>query len=494
MKTLMIYPEFPDTFWSFKHALKFINKKAASPPLGLITIAAMLPEDWQLRLLDLNISKIKKKDIIWADIILISAMNIQKKSTIEVIKNCKSLGKTIVAGGPLFTGEFEQFPDVDHFVLNEAEITLPVFLKDWENGQPKRIYQTEEFADITKTPAPRWDLIQMDQYDSLPIQFTRGCPHNCDFCNITALLGHKVRIKTVNQIISELELMVQAGWQRNVFFVDDNFIGNRKFIKENLLPAIIEWKKDKKGLDFTTEATITLSDDEELMEQMVKAGFKSVFIGIETPETNSLEECNKKQNLNRNLVDSVKKIQRFGMQVSGGFIVGFDNDQPSIFKKQIEFIQNSGIVTAMVGLLQAPHGTKLYDRLLKEDRLLQEMSGDNTDGTTNIIPAMDIRILHKGYQEILSTIYSPVYFYERVKTFLKEYEPRHQNVHLQINEVMALFRSIIRIGILSADRKHYWDLFFWSLKNFPKKFPMAITFSIYGFHFRKISQLNNLFA
>lgn len=491
MNVLLLYPEFPDTFWSFKHALRFINKEASSPPLGLITVAAMLPEAWNKRLIDLNVRNLKDSDIKWADLVFVSAMIIQKKSTREVFLRCKELNKKIVAGGPLFTAEYEEFEDlVDHFVLNEAEITLQPFLQDFQNGTAKKLYQTSEFCDIKDSPIPQWNLIDLKKYDSLSIQFSRGCPFNCDFCNITALLGHKPRIKTAQQIINELDLMYSLGWRRNIFFVDDNFIGNKRILKEEILPALIEWHKNKTGCQFITEASVNLADDEELMKLMVEAGFKSVFVGIETPSEEGLTECQKTQNKNRDLVQTVKEMQHAGLQVMGGFIVGFDSDNENIFKRQIEFIQKSGIVTAMVGLLQAPIGTKLYQRLQTEGRIVSDMSGDNADGTTNIIPKMDLVSLKDGYFEILREIYSPKLFYERVANCLASYQPAVQAVQLEANEIYAFFRSIWKLGILGKERKYYWKLFFHTLFHEPKKFPLAITFSIYGYHFRKVFENN----
>jgi radical SAM superfamily enzyme YgiQ (UPF0313 family) len=486
MNILLVYPEFPDTFWSFKHALSFIHKKASSPPLGLVTVAAMLPPDWNKKLIDVNVTKLLDKDILWADYIFLSAMVVQRSSAQDIISRSKALGAKIIAGGPLFTGEHEDFLDVDHFVLNEAEITLPPFLEDLNSGSPKKCYATSDYANLNDTPIPLWDLIDSKKYDSLSIQFTRGCPYNCDFCNVTALLGHKVRTKSAAQIIAELDKIYSLGWHRSIFFVDDNFIGNKKLLKEEILPALIEWRKGKVGCGFITEASINLADDIVLMDMMTMAGFKSVFVGIETPDEASLSEAHKSQNTNRNLVESVKRLQRAGLQVMGGFIVGFDNDSPSIFSRQIDFIQKSGIVTAMVGLLQAPYGTKLYDRMANEDRLLDEMSGDNVDGTTNIIPKMDIETLKSGYHEILNQIYSPKLFHERVKNFLSEYNPRRAPVHLHPEELMALLRSIFRLGIRNKERIYYWRLFFWTLFHHPKNFPLAITFSIYGYHFRKV--------
>ncbi len=487
MNILFVYPEFPDTFWSFKHALKFIHKKAAYPPLGLLTVAAMIPDEWEKRLVDLNVTRLTTEELKWADYVFISAMVVQRDSVMEVISLCKDVGVKIVAGGPLFISEYDRFEDiVDHLVLNEAEITLPLFLKDLENGIPQKIYQTSDFADIKKTPPPAWNLVNMRHYAAMNIQFSRGCPFNCEFCNVTTMFGHRPRIKDVSQIINELDLLYELGWRGRVFFVDDNFIGNKRYLKKQLLPALIEWRKDKKGIPFNTEASVNLADDAELMEMMVEAGFDTVFIGIETPDEASLAECNKKQNKNRNLSESVKIIQRAGLEVQGGFIIGFDNDTPSIFRRQVEFIQEASIVTAMVGLLQAPKGTPLYERLKKEKRLLGDMSGNN-DGTTNIIPRMDPHLLREGYNYIMTHLYSPKNYYRRIRTFLKEYKKPKIKIPLDLFRLLAFFKANIRLGIIEQERFHYWKTFIWTIFKRPSLLSHAITLAIHGYHFRKIA-------
>lgn len=492
MNVLLIYPEFPDTFWSFKHALKFIRKKAAFPPLGLLTVAALLPSDWSRRLVDVNVTPLAEADLAWADYVLISAMTVQRESARQIIARCKAANLKIVAGGPLFASEYEQFEAVDHFVLNEAELTLPPFLEDLKQGCAKHIYTTPHFADVTQTPTPQWELADLRGYASMSIQYSRGCPYNCDFCNVTALFGHRPRIKTAPQIIAELDGLYDLGWRGHVFFVDDNFIGNKWRLKTELLPALIAWQKGRRAIPFHTEASINLADDEPLMQMLVEAGFDAVFIGIETPDEASLTECSKKQNKHRDLVADVKRIHRAGLQVQGGFIVGFDHDTPSIFQRQIDFIQTSGIVTAMVGLLQAPPGTRLYERLKQESRLLNLMSGDNVDGTTNIIPTMNLETLREGYRQILQHIYSPQHYYQRVKTFLREYKSPTIKAPLDLEYTLAFVRSIYRLGILGQEWFEYWQLLGWTLIHRPKLFPLAVTLAIYGYHFRKICELRPL--
>lgn len=488
MRILLVYPRNPDTFWSFRYALPFVNKKANLPPLGLLTVAALLPEDWEKRLVDMNIEDLHQRDLEWADYVFISAMVVQRDSTHEVIQRCKQAGKKVVAGGPLFLSEYEDFPEVDHFVLNEGELTLPPFIKDLEEGHPQRIYSTTEFADITKSPVPLWHLAKLDQYADMCLQYSRGCPFACDFCNITSMLGHRPRTKTAEQIIAELDALYALGWRGLAFFVDDNFIGNKRQLKSEILPALAEWRKDKKGVIFKTEVSINLADDQELMDLMIKAGFSSIFVGIETPNPAGLSECQKAQNLGRDLMESVKILQRNGFEVDGGFIVGFDTDDESIFQRQIDFIQRSGIITAMVGLLQAVKGTTLYKRLEEEGRILAKASGNNVDDSINFISKMDPTILHKGYEKILATIYAPRTYYQRVRTFLREYrKPDTAKMPITKNEVKAFLRSIKYIGF-GKERGEYWKLLLWTIINRPALFAEAVTYSIYGYHFRHICE------
>ena len=489
MKILLVYPQYPDTFWSFRHALKFISKKAAFPPLGLLTLAAMLPEEWDKKLVDMNITTLKDEELKWADYVFISAMVVQSDSVKEVITRCNSLGTKIVAGGPLFTTGYEEFSGVDHFVLGEAEITLSPFLEDLEKGCAKHIYTSNERPDISQTPIPLWSLINMKKYSSMSVQYSRGCPFNCEFCDIIILNGHKPRTKSKDQVLAELDALYNRGWRGGLFIVDDNFIGNKRKLKLEILPAITEWMDSRKQpFAFLTEASINLADDEELMRLMVEAGFNRVFVGIETPNAESLTECNKLPNKNRDLVASVKKIQNYGFEVQGGFIVGFDSDPLSIFKSQISFIQKSGIVTAMVGLLNAPRGTRLYHRLKKENRLLESFSGDNTDCSLNFIPKMNYETLIDGYKHILNTIYSPKQYYERVKTFLKEYKPPKRKVafHFKFHFVEAAIKSVWILGIREKGRRYFWKLIASTLLRHPRSFPLSMSLAVYGFHFRKI--------
>jgi len=488
MNVLMLYPKYPDTYWSFKHALKFISKKAAVPPLGLITVSAMLPENWNKKLVDLNIEVLEDSDLEWADYVFLSGMYVQKHSVNEVLLRCKNYPVKVIAGGPLFTQDYDNYPQIDHFILNEAEITMPRFLADLERGQVIRIYQTDEFADLSLTPVPDYHLLNLKAYAFMNMQVSRGCPFNCDFCEITALLGHKVRMKSCEQILNELETLYKLKWRGPVAVVDDNFIGNKKIVKNSLLPAMIEWmKKNNYPFKFNAQTSINLADEEQLLTLMREAGFISTFIGIETPVEESLQSCHKVQNENRDLLENVKQIQKAGLQVSGGFIVGFDSDNASVFQRQVDFIQKSGIVSAMVGLLNAPKNTRLYKQMKEENRLTIDASGDNTDFTMNFVPKMNNQELLAGYRHIINSIYKEKPFYRRIREFLINYKPvRIGASNFDYTLVKAFLKSIFVLGVANKGRFEYWKFIFWTLVKKPNLFIDAITLAVYGYHFRTI--------
>lgn len=492
MKILLIYPEFPDTFWSFKYALKLISKKAVFPPLGLVTVAAMLPAQWEKKLVDLNVEALKDEDLKWADYAFISAMAIQRPSAKKVIERCRSLGIKTVAGGPLFTTSFEDFPEVDHLVLGEAECTLAPFLKDLEAGSAARLYQAHEFPDLSGTPVPLWELVKMKKYSTMNVQYSRGCPFDCEFCDIMVLNGRKPRVKEAPQFLRELDKLYRMGWRQGVFVVDDNFIGNKAKLKAETLPALIGWMKSH-GFPFSlaTEASLNMAEDEELMRLMSAAGFDQVFVGVETPNEESLAECGKKQNEGRDLGAAVRTLLNNGFQVQAGFIVGFDNDPPSIFDRQIKFIQRSGIVTAMVGLLCAPKGTRLYKRMEGEGRLLGEITGDNND-LTNFSPKMGMKNLVEGYSKILATIYANKPFYERVTECLREYRPKARPSgvrRIQPHHFEAFFKSIWFLGIREKGRRNYWRLLLWTLFRRPRSMAVAMTMAAHGLHLQQFARI-----
>lgn len=489
MNILLVYPKYPDTFWSYKHALRFISKKAAVPPLGLITVSAMLPQSWNRRLIDLNVEDIRSHDLDWADFVFVSAMYVQKESVDHLTSLCRKHGVTIVAGGPLFTQEYANYPDVDHFVLNEAEITLPLFLDDLLAQRTlRRVYNTDAYASMSSSPVPDYTLLHMKHYANMSLQITRGCPFACDFCEITSLLGHRVRMKETVQVLAELDALYQANWRGPVSVVDDNLIGNRTVMKQDLLPAMSRWMEfHQHPFSFTAQVSINLADDPELLSLLVKAGFSSVFIGIETPDAVSLESCNKVQNGKRDLLQNVHTIQDAGMEVSAGFIVGFDSDTPGVFQLQSEFIEQSGIISAMVGLLNAPKQTRLYQRLESENRLTTEATGSNTDYSMNFVPVMDARVLLNGYQSILRNIYSIKPYYRRMRRFLKNFHPMAIRTRtLDPEHLMAFFRSVVIIGVLNKGRREYWKFLFWTLFNRRELFTDAMTYAVYGYHYRTV--------
>ncbi|HEX7955788.1 MAG TPA: radical SAM protein, partial [Pyrinomonadaceae bacterium] len=396
MKVLLVYPEFPDTYWSFRHALKFEGKRSPFPPLGLLTVSAMLPEAWERRLVDMNVRRLKDSDIEWADVVLASAMIVQKESLEAVVARCKAKGRRVVVGGPYVSTSAEQMPDADHIFVGEAEATLPEFIKDLEAGEPKRFYQAAERPALTATPVPDFRLADLERYSAMSVQYSRGCPFSCEFCDIIEIYGRVPRTKTNEQVLAELDALHATGWRGLVFIVDDNFIGNKRNVKR-FIPDLIEWSERRgRPFSFITEASVNLAEDDDLLEQMRRANFRRVFLGIETPVEESLKEAQKGQNTRRDLLESVHRIQSYGMEVMAGFIVGFDNDPEDIFDRQINFIRESAIPLAMVGLLTALPDTQLWRRLKREGRLIKESSGNNTEASLNFIPRMDTARLVEG--------------------------------------------------------------------------------------------------
>ncbi|MBI5571674.1 MAG: B12-binding domain-containing radical SAM protein [Desulfomonile tiedjei] len=489
MKVLLAYPAIPETFWSFKYALKLIKKRAAHVPLGMLTVAAMLPKDWEVRLVDMNVEPLSDQDLRWADMVWVGAMVIQKASVREVIARTRAMGKPLVAGGPLFTSTPEDFPEVDHMVLNEAEITLPLFLRDLAAGKLQRIYTSTEKPDVAMTPLPRWDLLNMKHYASMSVQYSRGCPFDCEFCDIVHLNGRRPRVKANEQMLREFDVLYNLGWRGRLFIVDDNFIGNKVKAK-SFLRTLIPWQEARKfPFGLYTESSVNLAQDEELMLLMSQAGFDSVFLGLETPAEECLAECGKHQNRSIDLAEAVRTIQRNGMEVMGGFIIGFDNDPANIFERQIKFIQNAGVVKAMIGLLQAIPGTRLYQRLQKEGRLLDDCSGDNCDGSMNFIPKMDLEVVKQGYHDVLQNLYSPREYYFRVLEFLKNYKPRRPTLaRVGWLEIRAFLSSILYLGILDkwSGKIYYWRMLFKAFFFHRQCFGEAITQMIIGYHFRKL--------
>jgi radical SAM superfamily enzyme YgiQ (UPF0313 family) len=487
LNILLVSPRTPDTFWSFKHALRFISKRAAFPPLGLITVAGMLPREWSYKLVDLNVARLADADITWADYVLISAMMVHKESVESIARRCRQAGKPTIAGGPLFSPAREEFPDIDHFVIGECEELVEDLIRDMRKSEVKPLYRAKRFPDLIHSPIPRWDLIRMRDYASMSVQATRGCPFDCEFCDIVALNGRVPRHKSPQRFIAELDALRLHGWQDSTFLVDDNFIGNRKQAKE-LLRAMIGWRRDSgTKMTFLTEASVNMASDPELLHLMAEAGFKKVFLGIETPNTESLQECHKIQNTRCDLISAVQTIQSAGIEVMGGFIVGFDNDESDIFERQFEFIQQAGVVTAMVGLLQALPRSRLYQRLVEEGRILGESLGDNTRAAFNFEPKLDKEFLTNNYRKLMQRLYEPRAYYQRVQSFLERYKQAGPRVRIAWSDVTALFKSLWLMGVVHRGRRAYWRFFAWALLRHRAQFGLAITLTIYGYHFRKVA-------
>lgn len=488
MNILLVSPQTPDTFWSFKHVLRFVAKRAAFPPLGLLTVAAMLPRAWKLRLVDLNVERLRDEQIREADYVLIGAMIVHQDSVREIAARCAALGKPVIGGGPLFTTGHERFPEIGHFVLGEAEDLISQLIADLESGQLRRFYQAPGWPSLARSPVPRWDLVDLRHYVTMAVQFSRGCPFDCEFCDIVVMNGRVPRTKAPAQIVEELEALRQRGWKDMVFVVDDNFIGDKRRTRE-LLHALIEWRRrTRPTIGFLTEASVNLADDPELCGLMVAAGFTKVFVGIETPSAEALEECHKVQNRGRDLVSAVHTLQRAGLEVMGGFIVGFDSDLADIFKRQFEFIQRSGVAIAMVGLLTALPRTKLWLRLKREGRLEADSLGNNTTADLNFTPKLNRQYLQQGYRELMRRLYEPSDYYARIRTFLRNYQPRGPKLHLSRADVAAFLKSLWLLGVWHRGKLGYWRLFWSTLLRRPRKFRFALELAIMGYHFRRVAR------
>ena len=490
MRVLLVNPKFPETYWSFRHALPFEGKRSVFPPLGLLTVSSLLPHDCERRLIDLEVEQLKDSHIEWADMIFITGMLAQKKSLHEVVQRGKQLGKLIVLGGPYVTSTIEELPYADHIFQGEAETTLPQFFADLERGQAKRVYKAPERPPLAITPVPDFGLVNLKRYSNMSVQYSRGCPFSCEFCDIIEIYGRVPRTKSNQQMLAEFDALKQLGWRGPLFIVDDNFIGNKKNVRL-LLPDLIEWQK-KNGYPFSllTEASVNLADDDDLLVSMKEAGFRRVFLGIETPVEESLKEAQKSQNRG-NLLDSVRKIQSRGMEVMAGFIVGFDNDPEDIFERQIEFIRESAIPMAMVGMLNALPDTQLWKRLEKEGRLLgADATGNNTIATVNFIPKMDVEKLVNGYQTIMRTIYKPSEYYRRALESLKRVPQDVPEAHQYhgFKAVKAFLRIAFTLGVIDAERREFWRFFLKAAHEHRDRMTELLRHAAMAYHFRKLNE------
>jgi radical SAM superfamily enzyme YgiQ (UPF0313 family) len=488
MKILLVEPRTPETFWSLRHALRFVGKKAANPPLGLITLAGMLPRHWRLKVVDQNTETLTDEHLLWADHVMVSAMTIQRQGVVDLASRCRRLGKTLIGGGPLFSSEPDAELDVPHVMVGEAEELASELVADLAAGALKPRYTATRFPDLALTPVPRWDLLQLDHYATLSVQSCRGCPFDCEFCDVVALNGRKPRYKSPEQFIAELEDLRRRGWSEPVFIVDDNFIGNRARCRE-LLEAIIAWRRRTGArMIFVTEASVDMAGDPDLLQLMVRAGFKKVFLGLETPSAESLRECRKLQNLRGDLVDAVNTIQGAGLEVMGGFIIGFDNDEADIFQRQFEFIQKAGVVTAMVGLLQALPRSRLYRRLAGEGRLRGDSGGDNTLAVFNFETRLNRDFLVENYRTLMRKLYEPCHYYQRIRTFLASHRVDGPPTPVTWRDIGAVIKSFWLMGVVHPGRRAYWSLLATTLRRHPAQFGMVITLVITGHHFRQVAR------
>jgi radical SAM superfamily enzyme YgiQ (UPF0313 family) len=492
MNALLIYPGLPVTFWSLKEALPLLAAQATIPPLGLLTVAAMLPDTWSKRLVDMNVRPLTDQDLAWADVAFIGAMAIQAQSVEEVIRRCRAAGVRICAGGVIYATPQDDLSPVDHLFRGEVEDTLPQFLVDLQAGRPRPVYQAEGFPELARTPCPQWDLINFSDYLTMPLQVTRGCPYDCDFCHVAIINGRRPRSKDVAQVMAEIDRLYQAGWRGPVMFVDDNFIG-QKAVARRVLTALIDWQTAHSyPFIFVTQASVEVADHADLLVLLQRAGFLQLFLGLETPAAASLAECNKTQNLKRDLVEAVRILQKHSMDVLGGFIVGFDADPPSIFEEMAEFIEKAALPTAMVGVLAAPPGTRLYARLAAENRLTGQSDGDSIANLSgmNIIPVMGRARLLSGYKQLLTRLYEPGPYYQRVLEFLRHYRP---NPFLPGRlptwaEICIFLRVVWTLGIKDPDRMTFWGFLILALLRFPRLFHIAVATIIGGYHYKIMSR------
>jgi radical SAM superfamily enzyme YgiQ (UPF0313 family) len=491
---LLVYPHFPPSYWGFQYALELMGRRSAMPPLGLLTVAAMFPGHYRLRLVDLNVAELTDEDLDWADLVLTSTMVVQQRSLREVIGRCHRRGKPIGVGGPHPTSFFSEIPDADYYLLDEVEETFPQFLADWEAGRAQRTYRPAAKPAITRTPVPRFDLLDLGAYSSMALQFSRGCPFDCEFCDITKLFGRLPRTKSNEQMLAELDRLYEIGWRGPVFLVDDNFIGNKREALR-LLPAVADWQRARRyPFNFFTEASVNLAKLEPLMDAMVAAGFTMVFLGIESPNPEALKRTKKTQNTDKGdehyLLHAVRTIQRKGLEVSGGFILGLDGDGPEVFDAQVEFIQEAGIPRAMVGLLTALRGTDLYSRLEAEGRLLAESTGNNVEIALNFRPQLDPQVLIEGYRRVLASLYDPGLrsYFARCWTLLSNIGPgvSGRQKRFERDKLLAVLRSLGR-QLFSRQGPAYAKFLARTLLRRPRQLPQAISLAIMGLHFQKFT-------
>ena len=490
IKVLMVWPRFPASYWSLGEATEIVPERSLVPPLGLITVAALCPKQWTIRLIDLAFQELTDKDLLWADLLMVSAMQVQHNDARRTLERASKLRRRTMIGGPYASSEPEALlPLADHVVVGEPDEIFPEIAADLEGGSARRLYRVIEKPDVSRTPVPRFDLLALNKYTLMAVQFSRGCPFTCEFCDIITLYGRRPRTKSPAQMIGELDALLHLGWRKDIFIVDDNFIGNH-IAALDLARALEQWQRQNQyPFRFGTEASIDLASRPELLDAMVKANFWRVFIGIETPSAASLKETKKFQNLRRDLLDSIRFIQQHGLWVMGGFIVGFDNDEADIFDRQIEFIERAAIPWAMTGALQAPPTTPLYDRMKREGRLIQSSLEPSNFSPPNFRTVLPLPELLDGLKRMLLTLYDPRRYYERVLDSLERWQARPEQRVSALSFVYRLrvvFKSVWRQGVLSGYRRAYWDflrrlMLRWGL-NLQKR-QLGFELALSGHHF-----------
>jgi radical SAM superfamily enzyme YgiQ (UPF0313 family) len=483
MNTLLVHPEFPRTYWGMEYSRLLSHRAALLPPLGLLTVAALLPSDWAVKLLDMSIEPLRDEDLRWADVVFVGAMQVQQASFHEVIRRAHALGKTVVVGGAYPTTDPQASHEADCIVIGESEDLIGPLCRDLEDGTLKPRYTAEQRPDVTRSPVPRFDLLRVDAYQSIGVQFSRGCPFNCEFCDIIEVFGRVPRTKPAEQLLREFEAVYATGFHGMLFLVDDNFIGNKRAAK-TMLPKLTEWMQARDyPFDIYTEASVNLASDDGLIELMLQAGFSSVFIGIETPSQESLAETQKVQNLRLDLTQAVEKLTRKGLEVMAGFIVGFDADDAGIFDRQLAFIQNAPIPLAMVGILSALPGSQLWRRLEKEGRLVDNWSGDNF-GRANFKTRLPERVLLDGYGKLLADLYEPDAYFARCLRVLRLWPSKLPSSFRfpRWYALGTLLRTIWRQGIRAPYRAAFWKFIGTVLWRTPHLISKSISQAINGEH------------
>ena len=488
MNVLLVYPLFPKTFWSYEKILELVNRKVLLPPLGLITVAAILPQEWNFKLVDRNVRTITEAEWQWADLVILSAMIVQKDDLLSLIKEAKQRGKKVACGGPYPTSvpEDPQSAGVDYLILDEGEITLPMFVEAIAKAEPSGIFRTTEKPDITGTPVPRFDLLELDAYDSMSIQFSRGCPFQCEFCDIIVLYGRKPRTKTPAQLLAELDRLNELGWRRSVFMVDDNFIGNKRNVRL-LLQELKIWQLNHQyPFSFITEASVDLAADQELMDLMMECRFDAVFVGIETPDEESLQLTQKFQNTRSSLIEAVETITKTGLRVMAGFIIGFDGEKSGAGDRIVQFVKQTGIPATTFAMLQALPHTALSHRLEKEGRLRSGNGNINQTTLLNFVPTRPIEEIAREYVEAFCAIYEPNAYLDRVYSYyLKMGAPRVKPPDRAPSwiDLKALAIVIWRQGFKRNTRWKFWHHLFSMIKKNPAVWEQYLTVCAHNEHF-----------